>query len=107
MKVDELLAKARDGMTVSRVFAEPHTQDGVTVIPAAIVFGGAGGGGARDGAGHDGEGGGFGMFAAPVGAYVIKDGSVRWVPVIDVNLAMLVSGSVALAIVRRRRRHRR
>jgi uncharacterized spore protein YtfJ len=107
MKVDDLLARARDGMTVSRVFGEPHVQDGVTVIPAAVIVGGGGGGGGRDSAGNDGEGGGFGLFAAPVGAIVVKDGQVRWVPSIDLNLAVVVTGSVALAIVRRWRKRPR
>jgi uncharacterized spore protein YtfJ len=107
MNVDELLARARDGMTVSRVFGEPHVQDGVTVIPAALIVGGGGGGGGRDSAGNDGEGGGFGLFAAPVGAFVVQDGQVRWVPSIDVNLAVLVTSGIVLALVRRlRKRHR-
>lgn len=104
MKVDEMLARARDAMTASRVFAEPHVQDGVTVIPAAVVFGGGGGGGAHDVADHGGEGGGFGLAAFPVGAYVVKDGQVRWVPSIDVNLAVLVTGSIVLSMIRHRRK---
>lgn len=35
MNVDELLPRARDGMTASRGFAEPCLRDGVTVIPSA------------------------------------------------------------------------
>lgn len=104
MNVDELLAKAREGMTASRVFAEPHVEGGVTVIPAAVVFGGGGGGGSRDGSGHGGEGGGFGLAGFPVGAYVVQDGRVRWVPVIDVNLAVLVCASIVLSMIRRRKR---
>ena len=30
-----------------------------------------------------GEGAGFGVMARPVGAFVIKDGDVRWKPAID------------------------
>jgi uncharacterized spore protein YtfJ len=77
--VDEILRGARDAMSVTRVFGEPYEQDGVTVIPAATVRGGGGGGGDN----QDNGGGGFGLVATPAGAYVIKDGDVRWEPAVD------------------------
>ncbi len=79
--VDELLKGAQETITVRRVFGEPYEQDSVTIIPAAAVRGGGGGGGDSEGNG----GGGFGVQARPVGAYVIKDGDVRWQPAIDRN----------------------
>jgi len=45
MEVQEVIAQARDAITVKRVFGEPYEKNGVTVIPAARVQGGAGGGG--------------------------------------------------------------
>ena len=66
-----------DAITVRRVFGEPVTQDGATVIPAASAWGGGGG---HDQQGQEGEGGGFGLHAHPVGAYIMKDGVVRWMP---------------------------
>jgi uncharacterized spore protein YtfJ len=76
----------RDTMTVSRVFGEPYERNGITLIPAAAVRGGAGGGTGRKGeTGEEGEGGGLGLDARPAGAYVIKDGSVTWQPAVDVN----------------------
>ena len=84
-KVDEIFAGARDALTVRRVFGEPIEQDGVTVVPVAHVRGGAGGGGDS----QDNGGGGFGLSARPVGAYVIRDGEVRWRPAVDVNRIML------------------
>ncbi len=48
MNVEEILDRARDAITVKRVFAEPIEQDGLTLIPAALVVGG-GGGRKRDG----------------------------------------------------------
>ena len=42
MKVDEVLSSARDTFTVKRVYGEPYEKDGLTVIPAAVVRGGAG-----------------------------------------------------------------
>lgn len=86
MRTDELATTLRDGMTVSRVLGEPYEHDGVTVIPAAAVRGGAGGGTGKKGeTGEEGEGGGLGLVARPAGAYVIKDGAVSWLPAVDVN----------------------
>jgi uncharacterized spore protein YtfJ len=80
----DVLREARSSMTAKRVYAKPVEADGVIVIPAARVMGGAGGGNGDglDGAGQ-GEGAGFGIMARPVGAFVIKDGDVRWKPAID------------------------
>jgi uncharacterized spore protein YtfJ len=109
MNMDEMLAGARDAMTVKRVFGEPIEKDGVTFIPAASVRGGGGGGGDNEGNG----GGGFGVTARPVGAYVIRGGEVTWEPALDVTrtammgmftgiVALLVLRSIAKAIFRRR-----
>jgi uncharacterized spore protein YtfJ len=106
MKLDQLLSLVQDGLTVRRVFGEAYTQDGITVIPAAKIIGGGGGGGQLS-AGQDSEGGGFGMIARPVGAFVIKNGEVRWVPAFDVNQALLLAGALAFTAVRLRRRTRR
>jgi uncharacterized spore protein YtfJ len=97
MKVAELVTTVRDAITVTRVFAEPYEQDGVTVIAAATVGGGGGGGGGHDERGQEGEGGGFGVAARPAGAYVIKDGRVRWRPAVDVNRLIATVGAVAIA----------
>lgn len=99
MNVQELVATTRDGLTVTRVFAGPYECDGVTVIPAAVLRGGVGGGGGSDERGQRGEGGGFGLVARPVGAYVVKDGTVRWRPALDLNRAVGLVGTVALAWV--------
>jgi hypothetical protein len=37
------------------------------------------------------------VSSRPVGAFVIKDGDVRWVPAIDVNRAILMAQVVAIA----------
>jgi uncharacterized spore protein YtfJ len=97
MKLDELVASAKDALTVSRVFGDPIERDGVTTIPVATVAGGAGGGGGHDAEGQEGEGGGFGVSAKPAGVYVISDGDVRWRPAIDVN--RLAAYAVALAAI--------
>ncbi len=37
MNVQDILAQARDTMTVRRVFGEPYEKDGVTIIPIAKI----------------------------------------------------------------------
>ena len=105
MDTMELLDKAQDAVTVKRVFGEPITRDGITVIPAARLTGGGGGGSGRQEGEQPGEGngGGFGIGAAPAGMYVIKDGEVRWRPAVDVNRIILggqIVAVVALLTVR-------
>jgi uncharacterized spore protein YtfJ len=84
MDVQEVIRNARDAITVKRVYGDAIEKDGVTVIPAAAVRGGAGGGEGARGEGK-GTGSGFGVTAHPVGAFVIKDGHVRWRPAVDVS----------------------
>ncbi|MFA9429306.1 spore germination protein GerW family protein [Egicoccus sp. AB-alg2] len=110
MKVDEVLHAAQDTLTVRRVYGEPLQQDGLTVIPAAAVAGGGGGGGGHDNEGQEGEGGGFGMAAKPVGAFVISQGRLTWQPAVDVNRLLGTVATVlciALLTSRRGRRRRR
>src|SRR4029450_2630830 len=97
MKVAELVTSVRDAITVSRVVAEPDATAGHTNIAAATWAGGAGGGGAHDDRGQEGEGGGFGVAARPAGAYVIKGARVRWRPAVDVNRLTATIGAVAIA----------
>lgn len=106
MKIEELAAKVKDVLEVRRVYGEPFEKDGVTVIPAATLGGGAGGGNGHDAKGAEGEGGGFGIGARPAGAYVISGDKVRWVPAVDVDRLVLTAGAVAalFAIARMIRR---
>lgn len=98
MEVEEVIEKARDSLTVKRVFGEPYEKNGVTVIPAASIRGGAGGGSGEgpEGTGKGG-GGGFGLTARPAGAYVIRGEEVTWQPAVDVNRIVLGAQVVALA----------
>lgn len=97
MRVSELFTSANDAITVKRVYAEPYEKDGLTVIPAAVVGGGAGGGSGHDEKGQEGEGGGFGVSGRPAGAYVIKDGEVRWRPAVDPNRIVSAFAMVLVA----------
>jgi uncharacterized spore protein YtfJ len=93
----------RDTVSASRVFAEPVERDGTTLVGVAWVSGGGGGEQLVDGS----NAGGVGLFAAPVGAYVIKDGKVRWMPAVDVNLLIVILSVISVGILVRRARRRR
>jgi uncharacterized spore protein YtfJ len=98
MEVHEVIGQARDALTVKRVFGEPYEKDGVTIIPAARVLGGAGGGSGEDPQSQGkGSGSGFGMIARPVGAFIIREGELSWRPAVDVN--RIVLGCQVVAIV--------
>jgi uncharacterized spore protein YtfJ len=112
LDVQTLLAQANDSLHVKRVFGEPIERDGVLVIPAAMVAGGGGGGlGTGTGFGPDGEqqgegtgtGGGWGVQARPVGAFVVRDGVVTWVPAIDWARIAFIGGLVVIAALFTRR----
>jgi uncharacterized spore protein YtfJ len=98
MEVQEMVDRARDALTVKRVFGDPYEKNGVTVIPAASVRGGAGGGSGEgpEGTGKGG-GGGFGLTARPAGAYVIRGDQVSWQPAVEVNRIVLGAQILALA----------
>ncbi|WP_236791088.1 spore germination protein GerW family protein [Amycolatopsis sp. GM8] len=97
MKFTELATTVRDAISVRRVFADPIERDGVVLVPAAVVSGGAGGGNGQDEKGQEGEGGGFGVGARPVGAYLINGDRVGWLPAVDVNRLVMTVGVVAIA----------
>jgi uncharacterized spore protein YtfJ len=106
MKPEELMEKMRDSLRAEMVYGEPFEKDGMTVIPAAVVLGGGGGGGGRRGE-DTGEGGGFGLVARPVGAFVIENGTVRWQPALDATRLILAGALVLLVLSRRFGRRRR
>jgi uncharacterized spore protein YtfJ len=95
--VDQMWKGTRDAVTVKRVYGEPVEREGVTLIPAAAVRGGAGGGGDSQGNG----GGGFGVVARPIGAYVIRNGQVSWRPAVDLNRVVLLAAALLYLIARR------
>ena len=96
MDVYEMVAQARDATSVKRVYGEPYEKEGVTIIPAARVSGGGGGGsGAEDD--NQGSGAGYGMSASPAGAYVIRNGEVKWQPAFNLNRVILGGQLVVVA----------
>jgi uncharacterized spore protein YtfJ len=104
MDPSELMQQARDALTVKRVFGEPYERSGVTILPAASIRGGAGGGSGeseipgQEGRGT-GSGAGFALTAKPTGVYVIKGDEVRWQPAIDVNRIVLGGQIVAIFLL--------
>jgi uncharacterized spore protein YtfJ len=98
MDVRKTIEDAKDAMTVRRVYGDPYEKNGVTVIPAARVQGGAGGGsgeGPKEQGGR-GSGTGFGINAKPAGAFVLKGDDVSWRPAVDVNKVILGAQVVAV-----------
>jgi len=132
MDVGNVLAKTSDNLSVRRAFGTAYEKDDLLIIPVALVTGGGGGGTARprrrelaagpgdvpegnpagpDAAQRDAErpdtGAGFGGLVLPVGAYVVKDGQVRWVSAVDMTIAVLASLSLVRVLARTWRRSRR
>jgi len=98
MEVQDVVAQARDALTVKRVFGEPYEKDGVMMIPVAKVQGAAGSGGGEGPEGQGkGSGGGFGVSARPVGAFMIRGGEVTWRPAVDVN-RIILGGQIVVIV---------
>lgn len=92
--VEPILDRLDRLMSTVTVFGDPIEHNGLTVIPAARVTAGGGGGrGIDQGAAREGDGGGAGLLARPTGVFVINDGQVTWKPAINIEtlatLAML------------------
>jgi hypothetical protein len=90
----QTITQIAETFTARRVYAEPFQQQGVTVIPAAEIRGGGGVGGQGER-----SGGGVGVRARPVGAYVLKDGAVEWKPAFDLSRAVFRGQIVAVALL--------
>ncbi|MEU7787415.1 hypothetical protein [Amycolatopsis sp. NPDC049159] len=100
MKLGQLAASAQNLFSAKLVYGEPVERDGAVVIPAATVFGGGGGGGGDTGALPVREGAGFGVLARPAGAFVVRGGSVTWVPAIDVTRLGLAAAVTVVALAK-------
>lgn len=95
MDTQQVLEHARDAITVKRVFGDPYEKGGLTIIPAARIQGGVGGG-TGEGDQGKGTGGGYGVNAKPLGAFVVRGDDVVWRPAIDVNRVILGGQIVAI-----------
>jgi uncharacterized spore protein YtfJ len=109
-----ILEKTHEVLNARQVIGDPYEKNGTMVLPAVSIRGGGGGGGGESvERTPGGVGGGVGLTARPVGAYVIRGDQVSWVPAIDVNrmvlggqfvavIALLVARSVVRARTKRR-----
>ena len=87
--LESTIAKIREMVDVNSVIGEPITAEGITIIPVSKVSVGFGGGGsdyvsknANNLDNHPfGGGAGGGVKVTPVAFLIIKDGSVRMLPV--------------------------
>ncbi|AZQ38839.1 sporulation protein [Streptomyces cyaneochromogenes] len=113
--LERLADKLGGSASVTAVYGEPVTSDGITVIPVAKIAYGFGGGAGRSVEGGkvgDGEGGGGGVEAKPLGYIEIRDGVATYKPIrntwgdVVLPLAALLVGAAlpkALRLLRRRR----
>lgn len=112
MDATTVLDKTQEIFNARRLTGEPYETNGITVLPVMTIRGGGGGGsGEATDKTPGGAGGGIGINAHPVGAYVIRGENVTWLPAIDVNrviagaqMVMIVAFLVARSIVRSRTR---
>jgi uncharacterized spore protein YtfJ len=116
MKLDEILNRTTNAVTVSRAFGSAYEHEDALIIPVCWVAGGGGAGtgsepvwedGAESpaaGSTRGGAGGGYGGVAFPLGVYVVRRGEVRWVPALDVSRLALGGLALLRAVVTRRRR---
>jgi uncharacterized spore protein YtfJ len=119
MDVRELTSRIGDNLSVRRAFGAAYERDGLLVIPVALVAGGGGGGqgpipvpdgsappspsGIADAVStgdQTGVGGGFGGLIMPIGAYVVKDDQVRWVPAVNTTL-IAIAGLATIRVLAR------
>ncbi|MHB8682165.1 MAG: hypothetical protein ACYDA2_08740 [Acidimicrobiales bacterium] len=99
MDAQKLVERIGEQLSIGRAFGPAYERDGAVLVPVAAVMGG-GGTDSRDVS----AGAGFGGWVHPIGAYVLRDGDVRFVPALDVSLLALL-GLGLLRLVLRRRRH--
>jgi uncharacterized spore protein YtfJ len=102
MTVEQILERTGEHLGVRRVFGEPVEHDGVVLVPVAVAIGGGGGGAGPEG---QGTGGGLGGVVRGIGAYVISERRVRFVPAVDTT-ALAALGVVGLGLLLRSRRGR-
>src|SRR2546430_8483650 len=83
MRVMDVVNEAKGAMRASEVFGTPYEKNGITIIPAAKIAGGAGGGGDQQNPQVGGVG--FGVSPRPVRGFLIKVVVGRWPPGLDLT----------------------
>ncbi|MFC7133380.1 MULTISPECIES: spore germination protein GerW family protein [Salinibaculum] len=95
--VEHLVERIQDSASVDRVFGDPITAEGRTLVPVARVAYGFGGGfgsgdGDEDGEGGEGGGVGGGVDARPLGVLEVTDAETRFVRFTDWRRTALAVG---------------
>src|SRR2546429_6790985 len=97
MRVMDVVNEAKGAMRASEVFGTPYEKNGVTIIPAAKIAGGAGGGG--DEGQPQAGGGGLGVSSRPGCALGVKSTDVSWQPALDLHPVIPIGpGGAILAL---------
>lgn len=85
--IETISEKLHDSATVKKIFGDPVTSEGKTIIPVARVRYGFGGGGGvsgrkspENGSPDEGGGGGGGIKVTPVGVVEISEQSTKFIP---------------------------
>lgn len=85
--IETISEKLHDSASVKKIFGDPITSEGKTIIPVARVRYGFGGGGGisgkklpESGTAEEGGGGGGGIKVTPVGVVEISTQSTRFIP---------------------------
>ncbi|MEI7834082.1 MAG: spore germination protein GerW family protein [bacterium] len=102
-QVKDLLDQVQANARVSTVYGEPvQVGDRIIITVAEVQYGGGGGGGTgkrQDKAEGGGGGGGGGVIVRPMGCLVIGKDEEKWVPVIDINRAIIIGGAIAVLLL--------
>jgi uncharacterized spore protein YtfJ len=116
MDAADIVKRATDVAHVGRAFGTGYERNDCLVIPVCWIISVGGGGGGTEGSsslesvegpGGGGGGGGFVSISWPLGAYVVKDGTARWVPAVDVTRLAIAGLALLRHIPKRRSRRRR
>jgi len=109
MERADIFARFANTFAAKQVYSEPCNVDGITVITAAAVGGGAGM--RQTGNEQEGSRGGMGGSARPVGAFIIRNGQVSWKPALNLErtiltLGLIIGGLTVSYLIASQRGHR-
>jgi uncharacterized spore protein YtfJ len=106
-----LLSKVTESTGAGRAFGPPIEKGDVMIIPVSFIVAGGGVGtgfpsehGEAAAKPGEGKGGGIGHVSWPIGAYVIKNGDVRWVPAYDATLVAVAAIGLLKRVIKLRPR---
>lgn len=101
--IRELMTQVQRNARITTAIGEPVQVGDTTVISAAEVSFGGGGGSWKAGE-HDhqrehGVGGGMGVHIRPVGSWVVTPTRTLWLPALDINRAIIITGTVLTVLL--------